>query len=276
MEMTHEDRQALKNAVRLLENPGFAAKLANYVGQPFERIVGALPEKFSEPIQQSVTAAIHRALEVAVSKMDPEERRRPSDRRLKLVTVATGGVGGFFGLPALALELPVTTTVMLRSIAEIARAEGDDISDPEVRLACLEVFALGGRAESDDSTETGYYAVRTVLARAVTEAAKYISERGLAEEGAPVLVRLIALIASRFGLVVSEKVAATTVPVIGALGGASINLLFMEHFQKMAHGHFTIRRLERTYGLDTVRAEYERCREDLLEARRIGRSHVRV
>ncbi len=276
MQMTHEDREALKDAVRLLENPGFAAKLANYVGQPFEKIVGSLPERFSEPIQQSVTAAIKRALDVAVSKMDTEERRPPSDRRLKLLTAATGGVGGFFGLPALAVELPLTTTVMLRSIAEIARSEGDDVSDPEVRMACLEVFALGGRAEGDDSTETGYYAVRAVLARAVTEAAKYISERGFAEEGAPVLVRLIALIASRFGIVVTEKAAATTVPIIGALGGAGVNLLFIDHFQKMAHGHFAIRRLERTYGLDAVRAEYESCREEWLDARRIGKEHVRA
>jgi hypothetical protein len=274
--MTQDDRQALKNAVRLLEHPSFAAKLANYVGQPFEKIVGSLPERFSEPIRQSITSAIQRALEVAVRKMNPHARRRSMDVPFKLLTAATGGAGGFFGLSAIALELPVTTTVMLRSIAEIARAEGEDVRDPEVRLACLEVFALGGRPESDDSTETGYYAVRTVLARAITEAAKYISERGLTEEGAPVLVRLIAIISARFGIVVTEKAAATTVPVIGALGGAGINLLFMEHFQNMAHGHFTIRRLERAYGMDAVRAEYERCRDELDEARRIGKRHVRV
>lgn len=274
--MTQEDRRALKHAVRLLEHPGFAARLANLVGQPFEKALGSLPETFSEPVQQSVTSAIQRALEVAVSKMDPQVRRPPKDRKHKLLTFATGGVGGFFGLPALALELPVTTTVMLRSIAEIARSEGEDISDPEVRLACLEVFALGGRAEGDDSTETGYYAVRAVLARAITDAAKYISERGVAEQGAPVLVRLIAAISARFGIVVTEKAAAVAVPVIGALGAASINLIFMEHFQNMAHGHFAVRRLERAYGFDVVRAEYERCREELLEARRIGREYVRV
>ncbi|MGE5568556.1 MAG: EcsC family protein [Rhodospirillales bacterium] len=274
--MTQEDRRALKDAVRLLEHPGFAARLANFVGQPFEKALGSLPEKFSEPVHQSVTLAIQRALEVAVSKMDPQVRRPSTDRKHKLLTFFTGSVGGFFGLPALALELPVTTTVMLRSIAEIARSEGEDISDPGVRLACLEVFALGGRQEGDDSTETGYYAVRAVLARAITDAAKYISERGVAEQGAPVLVRLIAAIATRFGIVVTEKAAAVAVPVIGALGAATINLIFMEHFQNIAHGHFTVRRLERTYGPDVVRAEYERCSEELLEARRIGGQYVRA
>jgi hypothetical protein len=39
----------------------------------------------------------------------------------------TGGVGGLFGLPALAIELPISTTIMLRSIADIARSEDEDI-----------------------------------------------------------------------------------------------------------------------------------------------------
>jgi hypothetical protein len=33
---------------------------------------------------------------------------------------------------------------MLRSIADIARSEGEDLSDPEAALSCVEVFALGG------------------------------------------------------------------------------------------------------------------------------------
>lgn len=39
-------------------------------------------------------------------------------------------------------------------------------------------------------------------------------------EGGPVLVRLIAQIASRFGVVVTQKLSAQAVPIIGALGGA--------------------------------------------------------
>ncbi|MDH3252238.1 MAG: EcsC family protein, partial [Ignavibacteria bacterium] len=41
----------------------------------------------------------------------------------------------------------------------------------------------------------------------------------------------------------------------------TINLVFMSHFQDMARGHFTIRRLERSYGENLVRQEYERLRE---------------
>ena len=43
---------------------------------------------------------------------------------------------------------------------------------------------------------------------------------------------------------------------IGALGGATINLLFVDHFQEVARGHFTVRRLERKYGKEKVKEEY--------------------
>jgi hypothetical protein len=92
----------------------------------------------------------------------------------------------------------------------------------------------------------------------VTQAARFIAERGVIEEGGPLLVRFVAQVASRFGVVVTQKVAAQAVPVVGALGGAAVNYAFIEHFQDVARGHFTVRRLERTYGEELVRTEYER------------------
>jgi hypothetical protein len=52
--------------------------------------------------------------------------------------------------------------------------------------------------------------------------------------------------------------AAQALPVIGALGGAAVNYAFIQHFQEVARGHFTVRRLERVYGKNVVRTEYER------------------
>ena len=75
------------------------------------------------------------------------------------------------------------------------------------------------------------------------------------KEGAPAIVRLIAQLTTRFGVNVSEKVAAQAVPVIGAAGGVAINVLFIDHFKEMARGHFIVRRLERTYDPQLVRAE---------------------
>jgi hypothetical protein len=77
-----------------------------------------------------------------------------------VLATASGAAGGTLGLAALPVELPVSTVIMLRSIADIARSEGEDLSDPEAALSCIEVFALGGRAGSADASESGYFAVR--------------------------------------------------------------------------------------------------------------------
>jgi hypothetical protein len=59
----------------------------------------------------------------------------------------------------------------------------------------------------------------------------------------------------------THKFAAQAVPVIGAFGGAVVNYAFIDHFQDIARGHFTVRRLERIYGRDEVRRAYERIRQ---------------
>jgi hypothetical protein len=148
---------------------------------------------------------------------------------------------------------------MLRSIADIAAAEGENPRQIETKLACLMVFALGStRNDSDNAAESGYFAARAALASAVSEAAKYLAEKGVTKSGAPAVVRLISLIASRFGIVVSEKAAAQAVPIIGAAGGALINTIFIGHYQDMARGHFIVRRLEKIHGLEPVRRAYDR------------------
>jgi hypothetical protein len=43
---------------------------------------------------------------------------------------------------------------------------------------------------------------------------------------------------------------------IGALAGGAVNLMFMQHFQAMAHGHFTVKRLELKYGATAVKSKY--------------------
>jgi hypothetical protein len=165
------------------------------------------------------------------------------------------------GIVSLPVELPIATTLILRAIAEIAQSAGEDLTHPDVALACVQVFALGGgREETDNPAESSYFAVRAALAQSMSEAAHFVTEHGFVGQGAPVLIRLAAEISSRFGVVVSQKIAAQAVPVVGALGGAVVNTAFMHHYQSIAHAHFTVRRLERAYGQGTVRAAYEEIR----------------
>jgi hypothetical protein len=63
--------------------------------------------------------------------------------------------------------------------------------------------------------------------------------------------------AARFGVVVTQKVAAQALPVVGALSDAAVNYAFIEHFQDVARGNFTVRRLERIYGNAKVRSQYD-------------------
>jgi hypothetical protein len=246
----------LKTAKTLLENPGLAAKITNFIGTPIEKGFGYLPANWTVKVGEITRAALSKAINIAVFTMKDASNEKASNTWHKLAVAASGGIGGFFGLPAVAVELPISTTIMLRSIADIARSEGENISNTESQLACIEVFALGGPNKSDDASESGYFAIRAVLSKSVTEAAEYILEKGLVDESAPALVRLLIIIAERFGIQVSEKVAAQAIPVIGAAGGAIINMIFIDHFQDMARGHFIVRRLERKYGTEIVKATY--------------------
>ena len=198
--------------------------------------------------------SLEKALDVALLTLHDRPRTEAWEKLHKLAVTATGAGGGAFGFAALPFELPVSTTIMLRSIADIARSEGERLHVIEAKLACLEVFALGGRSASDDAS---YFFIRGLFAKTVSQAAKYIAEKGLATKGAPALVKFITQIATRFGASVSQKVAAQAVPGIGAVGGAIINLLFIDHFQTMERGHFIVRRLERNYTPELVRQEYE-------------------
>lgn len=255
--LQQDDVDALKLAKSLLENPGLAAKMTNLIGAPIEKGFDLLPANWNKQIGAITQKALSKAAEAAMFTLKDKPGEQASNKWHKLSVAVSGGVGGFFGVAAIAVELPVSTTIMLRSIADIARSEGESIKDLETRLACLEVFALGGRSQSDDGAETGYYAVRAGLAKLMSEGLGLAGNISLVDKGAPLMVRFIANIAERFGVQVTEKAAAQAIPAIGAAGGAIINTLFMDHFQDMARGHFIVRRLERRYGKQEVKQLYD-------------------
>ena len=126
-------------------------------------------------------------------------------------------------------------------------------------MACLTGVSVGSSRDArDDAADSGYFAVRSALATAVSEATKHLAKKGLAKSGAPALLRLVTLIGARFGVVVTEKAAAQAIPILGAAGGALVNTIFIGHYQDMARGRFIVRRLEKIHGADPVRAAYDR------------------
>jgi hypothetical protein len=254
--LTDEEVQDLFRAKMLLENPGLAARLANVLGAPIERGFAMLPKNWSAIVNRATRSALLRALDMAVRSLKSKQRHEYSELTHKVMVGTSGCIGGAFGFAALVVELPISTTIMLRSIADIARDEGHSLTDIETRLSCLEVFALGGPSTADDATESAYWVVRAAMSKAISEATTYLAERGVLEKGAPAIVRLVATIASRFGVVISEQAAAKAVPIIGAASGSVVNVLFMDHFQNMARGHFIVKRIEKKFGTDKVREVY--------------------
>lgn len=253
-----EDLAALKAAKNRLENPGIAIKISNMVGRPLEIGLEKLPKSWHKKMGTLTQEALFKAVDTAIFTLKETTEPRPKNHWHTVGAAVSGGVGGFFGFPGLAVELPLTTTLILRSILDIARAEGAAVGDMETKLACLEVFALGGRTVSDDGSETGYYMVRSFLAKSLSETASYIARNGVSGESAPIVLKFITRIAERFGIQVSEKFVAQSIPIVGALGGAAINSLFMQHFQSMAKGHFLIRKLERKYGKNYIETVYKK------------------
>src|SRR6202045_1544742 len=217
--MNDQDIEALRTAVALLENQSLASRLTSIVGKPIELIGLALPGGAWKVIAAATTQGLNAALKVALRTM--ENRPEAASRLLhKALATASGAIGGSLGLVTAPLEVPISTIIMLRSIADIARSEGENLADPDAALSCVQVFALGARTDPADAAEGGYFVVRGMLAKSITEAARFITERGIVEEGAPLLVRFIAQVAARFGVVVSQKLAAQSLPIVGALGGA--------------------------------------------------------
>jgi hypothetical protein len=255
------ERADLARAKALLESPGLAIQLSNYVGAPMEYLLAKkLPGGASVLVNRAARRAVEAGYRAAAGTLrEGAVGARASNRLHKFAVAGTGAVGGFFGLPGLLVELPITTATMLRSIADIARSEGESPAHEGTRLACIEVLALGGRSQGDDAAEAGYFASRAALAQQVTAASRYVAS-SLGSGAAPTVVRAINAIASRFSIPVTQKALAQAAPLIGAASGAALNLVFISHFQNMAHGHFIVRRLERAHGPAVVRALYDDIR----------------
>jgi hypothetical protein len=272
------DRAFIAAAVRKLERPGRLAEFLNTMGKPAEAIIKALPAWASSRIERALQRALLDAVGWATKTLDgsihADEKNLSTlssvvikSRAAMHVTAAAilGGFGGAFGIAALPFELPVTTLVILRSIAAIARDFDADLDDPATRLECVSVLSLGGPALGDDTMDSSYLSSRLALAFLVRDAGRFITGKttlqlseALARGAAPEVTRLIGAIANRFGYLALDIAYAEMVPIAGAVGGAALNAYFTKFFNQIAYYHFGLRRLERIYGEEAVQAIYRK------------------
>jgi hypothetical protein len=272
LELSLADREALLQAKLILEHPGFLARAAELLGHPIERGLVNLPPTVQSVIAKATQTTLKLGLSLAVASLDRPRVRAPMQRSALMWHRVAGGVcgaaGGFFGLAALPAELPISTLIILRAIADVARSEGEDLSALEARMACIEVLALsGGQPESARSAETGYYAARIGLAQSFKKAVEHVGHQGLGKQVAPPVAEWLTRVGAKYSVRVSHKVIAKAIPLVSAASGAAINSLFVQHFQDVARAHFTIRRLERAYGAAPIQHAYTQ-----LQWRKLGQT----
>lgn len=258
----------LKTAVKLLTDTPVMIKISNVVGSTIEAGLKALPQKGRDVIQDATHKGLTKAVDLAGKSLEAKVQEASSKSHM-FAAATTGAIGGFFGFAGLALEIPTTTVLMMRSILDIARSEGHDITKVEVQLECLSVFSHGSKvSDSDDKADASYYAARAALAETMMEAAKSLSKVAAdraaknltAKTAGKWVAQLIDAIATRFGIVITEKAALQAAPFLGAFTGATVNTLFMDFYQDTARGHFTVLRLEAKYGQEMIKSEFEGIR----------------
>jgi hypothetical protein len=120
-------------------------QISNYIGAPIEKSLKMLQDGWNAKLQEVTQTALSKAADAAIFTMDDTPGDESSELWHKLGAAVSGRVGGFFGIASIPIKLPISITIMLRSIADIASGEGESINTLETKLACLEVLA--GKSE---------------------------------------------------------------------------------------------------------------------------------
>ena len=239
---------------------GFIVNLSSIVGKKAESWIEKVPNDWQAKLDGLIETALHISYDLALQTQADESQSlvnsalawAQGERWHSVAGAVSGALGGLGGISTTLAEIPVTTTLALRSIQQVAASYGEDTSKEEIRAQCIAVLSLGGPIEEDDETEAALFATRLAVNHAT-------------------VAQAIKIVLPRFGIVVSEKVLAQAVPIIGAVAGATINSVFVNYYQTMAHVHFRLRKLEVSNDADQVLACFNRMLDEQRNQKPVGR-----
>ncbi len=220
-------------ATRQQRANGVLMKAINFVGGQVEDGLKVLPKSVRTQLDDVARKALQHSYEVASKSRGGIGEKVGSDGIHKALGALSGAVGGIGGLPTALAELPVATTLIFRAVQSVAATHGEDPLSEETRMQCLAVFGAGGPGAQDDGVDTSFIGAR-------------LSISGAAVNG------LIRKVAPKFATILSQKLAAKAVPVLGAAAGAGTNYAFLDYYVSIAHVHFGLRKLARIHGEDAV------------------------
>ncbi|WP_052184255.1 EcsC family protein [Psychroserpens sp. Hel_I_66] len=226
---------------------GWTMRNVNKIGSKMKSGATLIPDKVINKLQKTMHSILLGVIKANLLTIKKNKKlSKPSNKAYKAIVTGTGALSGFFGSATgigtaiFTSEPTVTTKFLMRTIMDLARSEGEDIYSVEGQMTCLEVFAPGGESKEDDGLETSYYTTRVALSSALQN----VTAQGINS--------FISKIVTRWGIQVTEKFVITAVPILGAVGGGTINYIFVNHFQNMATAHFTIKRLERKFDITNI------------------------
>lgn len=201
---------------------GLGMNVLNLIGGSAENLLDRLPNAMRANLERATVSALQQSMKAAHSSrgMVPDQKSWLN----QAVSAAMGAAGGAGGLPTALAELPVTTTLLLRVIQGVAVEHGFDPDAESVQFDCVQVFAAAGPLSGDDGADLGFLAARMTLTGKAMQA-------------------VIHRVAPRLAIVMGQKLAAQTIPVLGAVAGAATNYAYTSYYQEVAHVHFGLRKL---------------------------------
>ncbi|MFY0647597.1 EcsC family protein [Sulfitobacter geojensis] len=211
-----------KLARRYKSAGGLGINVLNLIGGSADNLIERLPEGIRRNLESATITALNQAMKAAHSSRSvvPDQASWLN----QAVSTAMGAAGGAGGLPTALAELPVTTTLLLRVIQGVAVEHGFDPEADSVQFDCVQVFAAAGPLSGDDGADLGFLSARLALSGKAMQA-------------------VIAKIAPKLAVVLGQKLAAQTVPVLGAVAGAATNYAYTSYYEDVAHVHFGLRKL---------------------------------
>ncbi|MGX3095696.1 EcsC family protein [Ursidibacter sp. B-7004-1] len=282
-QISESDFLKLRKSVSLLESTALIARITDWIASASSSITPTIPDKYKKKIVGIAEDSLNGVFRAANFTLE-NKQQTASPITHKVAVGLAGALGGIGGFATILIELPISTTIMMRSILDIAREEGFLLDDPRTQAECIMVFGLEGNlSTNDDSAESGYYqsrfglnavmlavekaaldlAEKAAAEAAAAEAAKVaanIAAKGIADVAdkslAQAIIKLIQSVASRLGVTLSEKAIAQSIPFIGAAAAATLNVMFTDFYQDMAKGHFTVKKLEKIYSEELIKKAY--------------------
>lgn len=261
--LTDVERKFVEEAKHFLEKEALLISITNSIGKPLDSIMKKLPPGNERRIASAVDLALRKSLDIAIRSTPGSGGHSFAESLAKSnlhrhahtgVTTVSGAVEGFFGLAGAIVELPVSTTLIMRNIVSIAKDFNFNPSTPDVALECLYVLTMGSKKQSDDQMDSAYYTARLGFLMAMNNATSIF--KGVGMVVGPQVARFLSLVGKQFGVSVTQKMMAEALPVIGAFSGAGINALFTDYFGRAARFHFGMLELEKRYGSENVQKIY--------------------